>query len=62
MVKKTLKEMDKVSGNRRELKNPIDRTIDQEQRASEESKGVTERIRNIFDKGPDSEDSILDDY
>jgi hypothetical protein len=47
--KDTLKELDEVSGNREPEKNPIDRAMENVQRADEDSKGWSERLRNIFD-------------
>lgn len=50
--KKTIKEMDQMSSGEQEKlekANPIDKAVAQEQRADEESRGITDTIRNVFD-------------
>ena len=46
--KKTLKELDEAM-DITPKSNPIDRVQDQLNHENEESKGITDRIRNIFD-------------
>lgn len=50
---KTMKDMEEsmgeVSGNYKEPKNPIDRAMEEEVRADEESRGITETLRNVWD-------------
>lgn len=47
--KKTLAELDEMSGNKQPAKNPIDRVVEKQDIEDQESRGITERIRNIFD-------------